>query len=381
MGMSVRHLRSSSRFWASILTIGCWLSWPANARADAGPSVAAPGNPADDHAGAKAEARAHFERGVQLGHDGDYRQAAAAFQRAYELSPHYAVLYNLAQAQVALGQPVEAIDTFQRYLLEGGANVPAERRAEVQAAIKQQQAHVSMLTVDTNVAGASIVVDGVSVGRSPLAGPLRVARGKHQVTAALEGYRAQPQTVVAEENARVSVQLERGTAPADTPRPTAAAPPAAASPAPNAQSAPGAFHPLAAPQAPQSDPAPLLVQQSPGPDAEAPAQSDVRRTMGFVAGGLGIVMGAAALGCYLWNRSRFDDYEAAKVNDVAKADSIRSVNAVTVGLAIGGGALIATGVVLVLTAPPRAPGSPQAGLTAGSAVAIGPRGISWRTTW
>jgi len=373
MGTPVQTLR----FWASILAIGgSLLLWPANVRADAPPAGEA-AKPVDDHAGAKAEARARFERGVQLGHDGDYRQAAAEFQRAYELSPHYAVLYNLAQAQVALGQPVEAIDTFQRYLLEGGANVPADRRAEVQATIKQQQAHVSMLTVETNVAGASIVVDGVSVGRSPLAGPLRVARGKHQITAALDGYRAQPQTVVAEEKSRVSVQLERGPAPADVPRPAA---PAAAA-ASTAQAAPGPFHAVSAGTAPPPEPAPLVSTQSPGPGDEAPAHGDVRRTVGFVAGGLGVAMGAAALGCYLWNRSRFDDYEAARVNDVAKADSIRSVNAVTTGLAIGGGVLLATGVVLVLTAPPRAAEAPQAGLTAGSSVAIGPRGVSWRTTW
>ncbi|HVY36910.1 MAG TPA: PEGA domain-containing protein [Polyangia bacterium] len=370
-------MRSCIRSWASILAIGGPLVlWPANARAEAR-SADASARPADEHAGAKAEARAHFERGVQLGRDGDYRQAAAAFQRAYELSPHYAVLYNLAEAQVALGQPVEAIDTFQRYLLEGGANVPADRRAEVQASIKQQQARVSMLTVETNVAGASIVVDGVLVGRSPLAGPVRVARGKHQVTATLDGYRAQSQTVVAEEKARVNVQLERGAGAAGAPPPaTPASPPAATGPAPPA---PGP--PVTALPPPQSDPAPLLLQQSPGPDAGAPAHRDVRRTVGFVAGGLGVAMGAAALGCYLWNRSRFDDYEAAKVNDVAKADSIRSVNAVTAGLALGSGALIATGVVLVLTAPPRAAGSAQAGVTAGSAVAVGPRGISWRTTW
>ncbi|HVT08841.1 MAG TPA: PEGA domain-containing protein [Polyangia bacterium] len=347
------------------------------ALAAAGPSADGAATPADDGAGAKAEARAHFERGVQLGRDGDYRQAAAEFQRAYELSPHYAVLYNLAQAQVALGLPVEAIDTFQRYLLEGGANVPADRRAEVQATVKQQQTHVSMLTVETNVAGASIVVDGVSVGRSPLAGPVRVARGKHQVTAALEGYRAQPQTVVAEEKARVSVQLERGT-PADADRSTAAPAPTVAAPA---QSAPTPFHAVSTVPGPQPEPAPLLAQQSSAPDDDEAAHRDVRRTVGFVAGGLGIAMGAAALGCYLWNRSRFDDYEAAKVNDVAKADSIRSVNAVTAGLAIGSGALIATGVVLVLTAPPRAAGSPQAARASGSAVAVGPGGISWRTAW
>jgi hypothetical protein len=357
MGMR-RHSRSSS---ALILAIGCSLHWPlGRALAEVNPAADASAKAAEGTASGKAEARAHFERGVQLGHAGDYQEAAAEFQRAYQISPHYAVLYNLAQAQIALGQPVEAIDTLRRYLLEGGANVPADRRAEVQDTIKQQEARVSTLTVETNVAGAAIVVDGVSVARSPLAGPLRVARGKHQVTAALDGYRARSQTITADENAQVSIQLEPVTAPADSS---------------------GPLHALVAGSAAQPDRGPLLLTQSPGPDAEPATRAHRRRTIGVVAGGIGVAMGAAALGCYLWNKSRFDAYESARVNDGDKADSIRTVSAVTVGLAIGSGALVATGVVLVLTAPAGSTTSPHAGLTAGSAVAIGARGISWRTTW
>ncbi|MFL5305077.1 MAG: tetratricopeptide repeat protein [Polyangia bacterium] len=272
--------------------------------------------PSGGDATAKTEARAHFDRGVQLGHAGDYRQAAAEFQRAYQISPHYAVLYNLAQAQIALGQTAEAIDSLQRYLAEGGANVPADRRTEVQGTIKQ----------------------------------LSAGHEKHQVTASPEGDRARPQAVAVDEK------------------------PQAASP--DERRAPG---PVAAPAQPASGP--LLLQQSPGPDADATSHEHVRRTIGFVTGGVGVAMGAVALGCYLWNRSRFDAYESAMVNDSGKADSIRTVSAVTTGLAIGSGVLIATGVVLVLTARPRDTTSPQAGLVAGSAVAIGPQSISWRATW
>ena len=64
-----------------------------------------------------------------------------------------------------------------------------------------------MLTVDANVAGAAIVVDGVPVGRSPLSGPLRVARSKHQVTAdARRVSRVKPRRSPPIEKARVSVQ-------------------------------------------------------------------------------------------------------------------------------------------------------------------------------
>ena len=119
--------------------LACSLCWPmATALAQSAPIDAA-ATPVGGDVKAKTEARAHFDRGVQLGHAGEYRQAAAEFQRAYQLAPHYAVLYNLAQVQIGLAQPVEAVDTLQRYLTEGGSNVPADRRAEVQATIKQEQ--------------------------------------------------------------------------------------------------------------------------------------------------------------------------------------------------------------------------------------------------
>ena len=45
----------------------------------------------------KAEARKHFDHGLALAKQGVYAEAVVEFNRAYELSPHFAVLYNLGQ--------------------------------------------------------------------------------------------------------------------------------------------------------------------------------------------------------------------------------------------------------------------------------------------
>jgi tetratricopeptide (TPR) repeat protein len=71
---------------------------------------------------------------------GDYAAALDEFQRAYAAVPHYGVLYNIGQAQLALGRGDEALRTFRRYLGEGSGAVEATRRAEVEALVAKLQA-------------------------------------------------------------------------------------------------------------------------------------------------------------------------------------------------------------------------------------------------
>ena len=105
--------------------------------------------------------------------------------------------------------------------------------------------------------------------------------------------------------------------------------------------------PAAAPEAPAPAGAPLRVPPLDGERGrEAPSRG--RHLAGWLAGAVGLAVGGAALGHYLWNRSRFESYENAMIDDPAKASSIRSASAVTAGLAITSGVLVTTGIVLVV---------------------------------
>ena len=297
----------------------------------------------DDQARAKAEALVHFEKGVRLGESGSYREAAAEFERAYRLSPHYAVLYNLGQAYMALGQPVEAAEAVQRYLTEGATQVPAARRSEVQAALKQQRARIGSVVIEANVDGAVLLVDGVTVGRSPLPSPLHVARGEHQITAVLDGYRAKPRTLtVSGDGTRVAMVLER-VAPSD-----AGVPPAIIHTASPAGAPASAGVALAAPLPSAAVSSRPLVAPPVGAEPGPPDPSRGRHLAGWIAGAVGLAVGGVAVGHYFWNRSRYESYEKAMVDDPAKASSIRSANTVTAGLAITSGVLLTTGIVLVV---------------------------------
>ena len=94
------------------------------------------------------------------GRGGRLRRGDRRVHRAYELSPNFAVLYNIATAEQALGDEPAALTTFERYLAEGGQGIPAARRAEVAAEIKQLAARTGVVVPRVTPDGARLTLDG-----------------------------------------------------------------------------------------------------------------------------------------------------------------------------------------------------------------------------
>jgi len=67
---------------------------------------------------------------LELVRSGDLLGARAAFERAYQASPHYLVLHNLARVSRDLGDLEAAKVYLERYLKDGAARIPPERRDE-----------------------------------------------------------------------------------------------------------------------------------------------------------------------------------------------------------------------------------------------------------
>lgn len=129
------------------------------------------------------EGRAHFLRGLDFSHDGDSRAALIEFRRAYEIAPNYRVLFNIGQTALELSEYAQSLDAFEKYLADGGDEIPAARRTRVEAEVKRLLTRVANVTVTVNVPGASVLVDDVMVGTSPLDHPLRIGAGRHKFSA------------------------------------------------------------------------------------------------------------------------------------------------------------------------------------------------------
>jgi tetratricopeptide (TPR) repeat protein len=98
-------------------------------------AITAAGPARADQTQERAAARGHFNRGLELAKAGSYESALAEFEQAYQLSPHFSVLYNIGQAELALERPESAVETLRRYLAEGADRIEPARRAEVESTI------------------------------------------------------------------------------------------------------------------------------------------------------------------------------------------------------------------------------------------------------
>lgn len=75
------------------------------------------------HAADYSEARAHFEKGNAAYALGDYAAAAAEYERAFQLKPDPALLYNAAQSHRVAGNKTRALLLYQNYLRVYGSVV------------------------------------------------------------------------------------------------------------------------------------------------------------------------------------------------------------------------------------------------------------------
>lgn len=135
----------------------------------------------------KKEAQALFTQGLKLADSGDAKGALAAFRAAYEKSPNFRVLYNIAQVCSRLQDPVCTVRTYEQYLREGGSNIPQKKREAVEAEMTSLRRTLGSITINVKkeAEGSEIYVDDVSVGRAPLPGPVTVAVGAHKIVARL----------------------------------------------------------------------------------------------------------------------------------------------------------------------------------------------------
>ena len=72
--------------------------------------------------------------------------------------------------------------SFQKYLAEGGAEIEAGRRAEVEGDIKKLNGRVATIEIKTNTEGADVLLDDTVIGQAPLKEPLLVSAGRRKIT-------------------------------------------------------------------------------------------------------------------------------------------------------------------------------------------------------
>ncbi|MFZ5442068.1 MAG: PEGA domain-containing protein [Myxococcota bacterium] len=135
----------------------------------------------------KKEAATHYQRGISLYKEANYSAALSEFKAAWQALPSWEVLFNIGLCQRRLFQYGPAIKSFDRYLAEGGAKVPADRRAAVDQELQQIRALTATVAIIVKGERAKVLIDGEPVGETPLSELVLLGPGKHLVRAERDG--------------------------------------------------------------------------------------------------------------------------------------------------------------------------------------------------
>lgn len=162
------------------------------------PTTSAPPRPAPPPPAAggsdfkREEARRHFTQGVALYEEKNYLGALAEFQAAYDTQPASPTLYNIGLTQKALFRYTEAIETLQRYMVDGvkDGKLTPERFSQVQALIEEMRSLLAPVTFVITPRDARLFVDGRPTA-VPENGLVSLAAGSHVVEVVADGHEPQ----------------------------------------------------------------------------------------------------------------------------------------------------------------------------------------------
>lgn len=156
-----------------------------------------------------AEARRLFEEGTKSFQAGDYPRAEEAFEGSYAVRQSFDTAVNLGITEAKLGKPREAAEHFDFATRNFPPSESQENKDRLAKLLSEAKGQVVSLRITASVDGASVVVNGHDVGKTPLAGETYADPGRIAIRVEAKGFK--PETRELEKGAglseAVSVQL------------------------------------------------------------------------------------------------------------------------------------------------------------------------------
>lgn len=169
----------------------------------------------------------HYREGNQAFTEGNTVRAYQAYLRAWELSRSFDVACNLGRTEVELGKVRDAAEHLAFCLEYYAASSRPELRSareKFQRLFLEVRASVAELHFEVRPVGASIELDGRLVGVEPLKDPVFVIPGPHEVRISLSGHRPVTINLNSERGGTIPVTVTLETETAASSRPVVAEP-------------------------------------------------------------------------------------------------------------------------------------------------------------
>ena len=165
------------------------------------------------------EASEHFKEGVTLFNENKKQEAVEEFNAAYAIKPSWKIMYNIGQCQASLRRYGMAIEAFEKYLGQGGDEVPADRQDEVLAELDRLRRMVGNVKVQ-GPGGVEIYIDDIQRGTTPMVSAILVTAGvEHRIRLIKNGEEilSVGETVSGNEVLELTAPQESSAAAVDTP--------------------------------------------------------------------------------------------------------------------------------------------------------------------
>jgi len=174
----------------------------------AGSAVGIGGNAWAEDTPREAQARALFDRGIQMAEAERWSEAEKDFARADALVPRASTAFNRALALYRLGRLREMVGELERFLERSDATKDAQDRAQATSLKASGEAALGTLVVSLTPPEATLEIDGEvpPSGEGPR-NEVRVDPGDHRVVAAMAGYEPASSQVSVSPGERVPLSL------------------------------------------------------------------------------------------------------------------------------------------------------------------------------
>jgi hypothetical protein len=155
------------------------------------PSAGAAPKPATKAADkTKSEAARHLEAGDEALKAGDAATAIREYEAARAVKPSFEASLGLARAERTRGDNLKAREQLQSITTEFGSKLDEKQKGQLDAERTRVSAGIASLLLDVKEPGASVTLDGRSVGTTPLSAPIELNAGNYELSVKKAGFAA-----------------------------------------------------------------------------------------------------------------------------------------------------------------------------------------------
>ena len=135
------------------------------------------------------EAKLHYQQGVALFKEENYKMALAEFVKSYELKANWKLKLNIGICYYNLNRFVQAKQVLEEYITEGGSDLEADKQAKAEDLLDQVAKVIAEVKVEANVSGATVFIDDKEVATTPMDKAVTLEAGLYSLKVEADGYK------------------------------------------------------------------------------------------------------------------------------------------------------------------------------------------------